>query len=128
MTTTLALHATAIARRGAAVLLRGESGAGKSDLAIRLIAAGWCLVADDRVELRRADGRLLARAPAAIAGKIEARGIGILAVAATGDVPVALIVDLVPPERVERMPDPPAETLLGVAIPRATLSPLSGAG
>ena len=53
-----------------AVLLRGSSGAGKSDLALRLIDQGACLVADDQTELRLADGELLASAPQTIRGKM----------------------------------------------------------
>ena len=60
-------------------LLLGESGAGKSDLALRLIAAGAQLVADDRVELSVESNRLIARAPANLAGLIEIRNVGIIA-------------------------------------------------
>ena len=49
----LLLHATAVAIDGRAVLLRGASGSGKSDLALRLIDAGARLVADDQSELYR---------------------------------------------------------------------------
>ena len=45
------IHATTVARHGAAVLLRGACGAGKSDLALRLIDRGWSLVSDDQSEL-----------------------------------------------------------------------------
>ena len=74
------VHATAVAIDGRALLLRGPSGAGKSDLALRLIDAGARLIADDQSVLRREGGRLLAAVPAAIAGLIEVRGVGILRV------------------------------------------------
>ena len=45
------VHATAIAIDGKGVLLRGPSGSGKSDLALRLLEAGGVLVGDDRVAL-----------------------------------------------------------------------------
>ena len=45
------IHATCIALDGRGVLLRGPSGSGKSDMALRLIDAGAELVADDRVDL-----------------------------------------------------------------------------
>ncbi len=117
----LRLHATCVALGGAAVLLRGPSGAGKSDLALRLIEAGARLVADDQVELAAKGGRLFARAPAAIAGKIEVRGVGIMPMAAAEAAPVALIADLVGAP--ERLPEPAAETILGVSLPRIELAP-----
>jgi RNase adaptor protein for sRNA GlmZ degradation len=117
------LHATCIAIGGAAVLLRGPSGAGKSDLALRLIEGGARLVADDQVELTAEQGRLIAKAPAPIAGQLEVRGIGIVPVDVEAQAPVALIADLVAADAVERLPEPSAETLRGIAVPRIDLAP-----
>jgi serine kinase of HPr protein (carbohydrate metabolism regulator) len=117
----LRLHATAVALSGSAVLLRGPSGSGKSDLALRLIGAGARLVADDRVELRADGGRLLAEPPAALRGLLEVRGVGIVEVPWTAPVPVALVCDLVSADAVERLPEPEAETLAGIALPRVRL-------
>jgi RNase adaptor protein for sRNA GlmZ degradation len=117
------MHATCVAIGGAAVLLRGPSGAGKSDLALRLIEGGARLVADDQVMLAAEGGRLIARAPAPIAGRLEVRGIGIVPVATEAAAPVALIADLVAARAVERLPDPSAETILGVALARIDLAP-----
>jgi serine kinase of HPr protein (carbohydrate metabolism regulator) len=117
------LHATAIAIDGRAVLLRGASGSGKSDLALRLIDAGARLVADDQSELRREGDRIIARAPPTIAGLVEVRGIGILRIESLAEAPVALIVDLVAPEAVERLPEPRHETIFGVAVPLLELAP-----
>ena len=67
-----------------AVLIRGPAGAGKSRLALELIQAAAAgpaglrrLIADDRVHVAAAHGRLIARAPANLAGLLEIRGIGI---------------------------------------------------
>lgn len=106
-----------------AVLLRGTSGAGKSDLALRLIDQGARLVADDQTELRLADGALLARAPDAIRGKMEVRGLGIAELAPLCDVPVGLVVDLVAGRSVERMPDSERCTILGVELPLVRFDP-----
>ncbi len=111
------IHATCVAIDGRGVLLRGESGAGKSDLALRLIDGGATLVADDRVILSAEGGRLFARAPASIAGLIEIRGLGIRTVASTERAPVVLVCDLVPRELVERLPEPAGCVLSGVALP-----------
>ena len=74
----LLLHATAVAVDDQAVLIEGASGSGKSALALTLMAFGAVLVADDRVLLQIAGGNLIATPPATIAGRIEARGMGIL--------------------------------------------------
>lgn len=119
----LLVHATAVAIDGAAVLLRGPSGSGKSDLALRLVDAGARLVADDQTVLRRAGAHLLASAPATIAGLLEVRGVGIVRVAAAEGAPLLLIVDLVPSAEVERLPEARREIILGVPVPVFGLVP-----
>ncbi|MEK7342551.1 MAG: HPr kinase/phosphatase C-terminal domain-containing protein [Pseudomonadota bacterium] len=116
------LHATSVAIGGRAVLLCGPSGIGKSDLALRLIDRGAVLVSDDYTLVKRIDGRLLATAPGTIAGKMEVRGIGIVAMPALAEAPVALLVDL--SDRVARMPDAAQRSVAGVAVPLVTLAPL----
>ncbi len=117
------VHATSVAIGGAAVLLVGRSGSGKSDLALRLIDRGAELVSDDYTYLRRADGRLLASPPANIAGKIEVRGIGIVEMEHVRDLPVALIVDL--DQAPVRLPGASeARTIAGVSVPAIGLSAL----
>ena len=106
---------------GRGVLLRGPSGIGKSDLALRLIDSGASLVADDRVELAREGDSLIARAPEALSGRMEVRGIGIVSVPAVQRVSLVLVIDLVPLEQVPRMPDPGRWTHLGVSVPVISL-------
>jgi serine kinase of HPr protein (carbohydrate metabolism regulator) len=122
VTDTLLVHATAIAIDGGAIMLRGPPGAGKSDLALRLIDGGARLVADDQVELRRAGKRVLVRAPAVITGLIEIRGIGILRIDAVDEASLALLVDLVPSDEVERLPEARFEEVLGLPIPLIALA------
>ncbi len=107
----------------AAVLLRGASGCGKSDLALRLIDHGWRLVADDQTALAARGGALLASPPPAIAGLLEVRGLGILGFPHESSARVCLVADLVPGERVERLPDDEHCDLLGVRLPRVALDP-----
>ncbi len=92
MSTTI--HASCVAVGGKAVLLLGKSGAGKSDLALRLIDDGGKLVADDACELFLRGGKLYARAPASIAGMIEIRGLGIVALPHVKNACVSLVVEL----------------------------------
>ena len=123
MNASLLVHATAVAIDGRAVLLRGPSGSGKSDLALRLIDAGARLVADDQSELSRRGDVLMVRAPATIAGLIEVRGLGILRFDALAEAPVALIADLVPADRVERLPPRRTECDPRVAVPVIAMAP-----
>ncbi|MEK9751835.1 MAG: hypothetical protein VW338_01295 [Rhodospirillaceae bacterium] len=118
------IHATCVAIDGQGVLLLGPSGSGKSDLALRLIAAGARLVADDRVDLRlAADGRVEARAPERLAGKIEVRRLGILAMPGPDRAPLALACELVAPAAVERLPDRRTKPFLGTALPLVAIAP-----
>lgn len=118
----LRLHATAVALPlpggdYGAVILRGPAGAGKSDLALRLIESGAVLVADDQVLLRRDDGGIRVRPPAALEGLMELRGQGIRKFPHLSDVPLLLVVDLVDPTSLERMPDPARVTILEESLP-----------
>lgn len=97
------LHATCVALDGRGVLILGRSGAGKSSLALELMALGARLVADDRTVVQPGDGAPVASCPPAILGRIEARGIGILRADPAPPVPVALVVDLDRPEP-DRLP------------------------
>lgn len=132
------VHATCIALNGQGVLLRGPPGAGKSDLALRLIdAPGYGLgkqalraelIADDQVRLEQVAGRVMASCPNTIKQRMEIRGLGIVATAGGMlPVPLALVVDLVPGLAIERLPDDNdrTTTLLGVRLPRLALDPLT---
>ena len=64
---------------GEGVLIQGESGVGKSEVAIELIKRGHRLIADDAVELKLTNrGRLVAQAPELIRHYMELRGIGVI--------------------------------------------------
>jgi HPr kinase/phosphorylase len=110
------LHATAVAVKGRACLFTGSAGAGKSMLAIEMIAMGAELVADDRVDVRREGDRLILSAPPAISGLIEARGAGILRLPARRAASLALVIDLDRAET-ERLPEPRSREILGVPCP-----------
>lgn len=108
---------------GRGLLILGPSGAGKSTLALDLIGRGCDLVADDQVALAPVGGAVMAQAPAALAGRIEARGVGILNAPAMGPVALALVVDLGRAED-QRLPPRRDHDVLGISLP-LVLGPLT---
>jgi serine kinase of HPr protein (carbohydrate metabolism regulator) len=128
------IHATAIALEdGRGALILGPPGAGKSDLALRCILQGaWIdgrhcgamLVADDQVIVERTGADVVARPPETIAGRMEVRGIGIVAMPHVPVSKIVLAVELVDAQRIERLPDPaPSWPLLGVEVPLIRVAP-----
>ena len=117
------IHGTCVLLSEIGVLLRGPAGAGKSDVALRLIDGGARLVADDRVEVHMRGDRVVARAPGTIAGLLEVRGVGILPVPSVEEAEIGLVVDLVAAEDVERLPEPEMAFLLEASVPRLSLAP-----
>lgn len=129
------LHGTAVAVGGAAVLIRGPSGAGKSDLALRmlalrpgpLVAHQPLLVADDRVIAAPRSAGVIVSCPDVLQGLLEVRGLGIVRVEAAPATLLALVVDLVPPSAIERLPEGGRAALIcGRSIPCIEVSPFEG--
>jgi serine kinase of HPr protein (carbohydrate metabolism regulator) len=116
MSASILVHATAVAIDGQAVLLGGR---------LRLIDAGARLVADDQSELSRRGDVLMVRAPTTIAGLFEVRGLGVLRLDALEEAPVGLIAELVPANRIERMPPRRTRTILGIAVPLIEIAPFA---
>ena len=104
MSQSINIHATCVRIGRDGVLLIGKSGSGKSDLALRLIGRGAKLVADDRCDICVERNRLVARTPKTIAGLLEVRGIGIVALPYIPSAVIVLVADL--SDRVERLPEP----------------------
>ena len=96
------------------VVIEGPSGAGKSDLALRALAAGFRLVADDRVAVWTSGGVLYGRAPDSLGGLIEARGLGILP---EPQLSFCRIVLAVRDGNPDRLPDPAVVEYSGLSIP-----------
>ena len=116
-------HASCVALAGKGVLLRGPSGAGKSDLALRLIDGGGELVADDQVLCHGEGGVLFVSAPPALSGLIEVRGLGLIHLDYLPRAELVLVVDLVAPDRVERLSEPALCRLEGIDVPCLALTP-----
>ena len=120
------IHGTCIAIGSCGVLLRGASGSGKSDLALRLLGRTYLdarLVADDQIQLSRRGTELWARAPASIAGLLEVRGVGIVRLDALEEARLRLILDLSDAADVPRMPEAATCTIDGVDLPLYPCAP-----
>lgn len=121
------VHGTALDFNGSVILLRGDSGSGKSDLALRLLAAGATLIGDDYVTIAVKNKRLQVTAAPELHGMLEVRGIGIVYVQQVASMDSAneleCIIDLVARESVTRMPDKEeaTEVMLGVNVKRLKL-------
>ena len=124
------LHATAVLVGARAVLIRGPAGSGKSSLAVRLLQAADAhllrfarLVGDDRVHIAARHGVLLVRPPAALAGLIEIRGLGLRNVPFEPLAAVGWVVDLAAADAA-RLPEP-AEAITvvsGIRLPRLAVA------
>lgn len=130
----LLIHATLITVEGRGVLIKGPSGSGKSDLALRLITCQFApylcetqpkLVADDQVQLIIRDGRLFGSAPANLQGLLEVRQLGIETVPFAKQSMVNLCVSLTPEKDIERLPSNPAaiEIINTIELPSILLDP-----
>lgn len=117
------IHATFVLLNKRGILLQGESGSGKSDIALRLIEnKGAELVADDAVEIFVRNGKLLGKAPDNLKGMLEVRGIGIVRYPYIKDATVDVLVELKNrPEEIERMPIKQQEIILGLEINKIDL-------
>jgi HPr kinase/phosphorylase len=129
----LLVHSTTVAIAGRGIMLRGTSGSGKSELALRLMEQSGTglgranlragLIADDQTEVFERKGKLWVCCPKTISGLMELRGLGIIKVKPRAFCPLALVVDLRASAMIERMPEPAdmLTTLLGHQVPRIML-------
>jgi HPr kinase/phosphorylase len=124
------VHASAVLIGPRAVLIRGPSGSGKSQLALALIETARTgslpfarLVGDDRVRLEVAHGRLLVRPADALVGLVEARGLGLMYVSYEASAVVGLVVDLAAADA-ERLPEAAGRRteIEGVELSRLTVA------
>jgi HPr kinase/phosphorylase len=123
MSSQLILHATSLVFCGQGLLLRGPSGSGKSDLALRLMDEGGTLISDDNSIMSVEQGVLYATAPATTAGMLEIRGVGLVRVPHVEKTPIAYCLDCVALEQVPRMPDKAVVDITGISVPLFKIYP-----
>lgn len=104
-----------------AVFLRGPSGSGKSDLAFRLMDKGALLISDDQTQFELRRDKVFATGVSEIRGMMELRGVGLIRVRTAEIARLRLVVDLVHPSDVPRLPEWETLDILGVGIPRLRL-------
>lgn len=118
---------------GKGILLRGASGIGKSECALKLIDRGHQLLSDDAIVIEKIDHQLIASAPEILCGRINIRELGIINVEQHFGIQalckkhrVDLIIELVLPESKQSLNVLPLEyatqTLAGIEIPSVQLS------
>lgn len=115
------VHATCVSVGSRGVLITGKSRSGKSDLALRLIAKGAMLVADDVVVLKEEDGMVTCSVDASIRGLLEIHGVGLVRYPVANNIPLKLVVDLVPLEEEEHLPLPHQAEYMGILFPKLAL-------
>lgn len=133
----LAVHGVFLDVLGLGVLITGDSGLGKSELALELISRGHGLVADDIVYCTRpAPNRIEGSCPDMLSNLLEVRGLGPLDIrtifgetSVRRRMPIKLVVHLVKAsdQPMPRLPDPnDVQTILDVPIPRIQLTVAPG--
>lgn len=136
---TTEIHAVMMDVLGMGVLITGDSGAGKSELALELISRGHGLVADDIVEIARvAPNSLEARCPPMLKDFLEVRGLGVLNIrtifgetACRRKMRLKLIVNLLRPHKgaveMDRLPlGAETQDILGVPVRKVNIPVAAG--
>ena len=110
------IHSTSVVIDDNGVLILGDSGSGKSDLALRLIDNGATLISDDISICKKNSNNIYLYCPPEIKGLLEVREIGIITVPFVERIKLRLVVNLNSNNN-ERFPKDSSFRILGIKIP-----------
>lgn len=110
-------HSTSVVIEDCGIMIVGDSGCGKSDLALRLIDSGATLISDDITICKKRINEIFLYSPKETKGLLEVREIGIITVPFIENVKLSLLVELIDKEGI-RIPKKTKKILLGVKIPK----------
>ena len=110
------MHSSSVVIEDNGVLILGNSGCGKSDLALRLIDNGATLISDDVSICKKSLNNIYLHCPPEIKGLLEVREIGIITVPFVERIKLRLVVNLKSKNN-ERFPKDNSFRILGIKIP-----------
>ena len=110
-------HSTSVVIEDFGILIKGQSGSGKSDLALRLIDSGATLISDDLTICKKIGDYLYLYPHSKTKGLLEVREIGIMTVPYVENIKLNLVVELVE-KKFERIPRVMNCSILGLKFPK----------
>jgi serine kinase of HPr protein (carbohydrate metabolism regulator) len=110
-------HSTSLVVEDSGILIIGESGIGKSDLALRMIDSGAMLIADDITICKKINNFIYLFSPEETKGLLEVREIGIITVPFIENIKLSLVVQLINEENI-RYPENENYLILGIKVPK----------
>ncbi len=110
------VHSSSIVLDDNGVLIMGDSGSGKSDLALRLIDNGATLISDDVTICKKKINEIYLFCPIATKGLLEVREVGIITVPFVEKIKLKMVVKLTN-ENLNRIPKKKFYKILGLKIP-----------
>ncbi len=121
------LHANCLIIGNQGILVCGPSGSGKTSLMLHLIDRATetsqfaAMVADDQTLLHNANGRLIGECPIDISGLCEIRGFGIYKNSFVASTVINLVVEIISPEKLARMPLENSRNIKGISLPEISV-------
>ena len=110
------IHGSSIVLEDNGVMITGESGSGKSDLALRMIDTGATLISDDITICKKKLNEIYHFCPTQTKGLIEVREVGIMTVPFVEKIKLRMVVRLTD-ENLDRLPKIKFIKILGIKIP-----------